>query len=1199
VFDYWIVSSYGTYGPFSGNSSNFPSSCGNPIGIPCGGTGAITAAGANLNITGVTQTGTLGTSSQVSTFPGTVAAGTIVLTPTSYTPFAQTIFSTGPFMASASLINSATSTVLGIGNPSYSQGYALHSVIGNFLHGGAYATQQSNVLSDFYGTQLVRTGGTAQLNAYYQVCLGIGDCIDHSGTTYGASGSGNQSGGISVPALQFAQPVLGIWPYVFKATLTSGASASGVFTYTPTQDEGPGAGARTTWDLSRTVNTGTATFALPNTVTFSGATDMAALNPVGWLLVLGSNAQGYAPSYNGQAGGATGTFTSFANPGAIYTVSAPTGTGATGYLVGNPLTIVQGGCTGAVVTVVAIDGSGQPTQYNPNTPPTGSGCAVASNLATTGGAGTGALVNITAITGVVGATGSSCRVTGFTGGTGATGVGSGGLVLLLSGTNAIAGGTPFTGVSAAAILPGFNNLVNSTGAVISSGTAQCFGNVVLNATSGPCVGDDIIIDGACWGHPQRISAINSSTQVEVENSYDTRLLAANTASTAFTLIPAIPATDIDIVAHNFTALGRFYQATSTAGSSITPGTYLLNGTGGLGSGLTCSTPPTTPTSGNLQCAQIEVIIGQAGTVSQIVPTVAGPPSYTSPPTFTMTGSSLNLTGGTAGCGGTCPVFTAYLDTNALAQFQSGDIIAQPPDHRMSESIIQGLEGAGASYLDQSGGYVAKNIGNGRNFSAYTIQGNGAPNYTGGYKYGLNVVNANLDYLFDTNSASLKSMTQALATKFSDWIWNWNGASAVGGTNYAGATFTSLAAGGAQPSALPAILLKDTQSICFAAPYTGSCHGGITGSPNSAVTFLSGITAGTPILSGPPALYSLVATDNVNNAFWTINSATGLDIGALFAASTGGTFHVWTAPAGVLTDLATAHTRFSAGVKIGATATELTSTDNNGSQVVTIAPAGTIAPAELPTATTSALGAVKVDGTTITISGGTISAGGTAPAPTMANCIAGLLPKPCKAAEIASTTYSGASGLTTVTGVSSGSGFSGSGTIFLTAFNNSCTGSTATVTLSSGAFASAAITAAGTGCTAAPTSATCTSGTATCTGSPVSITVTSTSTVLSPGTVTLLTPAAAGSYRQCGFLSMTVAATTGTTVYLNPLFFNDGHSNTGDVMASTASPATQWAHASGCTDFYADSAQPIRVGLQFNAVTGTPTVRYWVTLEWLQ
>ena len=41
-----------------------------------GGTGATTAAGAALNIMGVTQTGTLGTSSQVSTFPGTVAVGT-------------------------------------------------------------------------------------------------------------------------------------------------------------------------------------------------------------------------------------------------------------------------------------------------------------------------------------------------------------------------------------------------------------------------------------------------------------------------------------------------------------------------------------------------------------------------------------------------------------------------------------------------------------------------------------------------------------------------------------------------------------------------------------------------------------------------------------------------------------------------------------------------------------------------------------------------------------------------------------------------------------------------------------------------------------------------------------------------------------------------------------------------------------------
>jgi hypothetical protein len=77
VFDYWIVSSYGTYGPFSGNSSNFPSSCGNPVGIPCGGTGSSTPAGALANLgavstAGGTLTGALnGTSAS---FSGTVAA---------------------------------------------------------------------------------------------------------------------------------------------------------------------------------------------------------------------------------------------------------------------------------------------------------------------------------------------------------------------------------------------------------------------------------------------------------------------------------------------------------------------------------------------------------------------------------------------------------------------------------------------------------------------------------------------------------------------------------------------------------------------------------------------------------------------------------------------------------------------------------------------------------------------------------------------------------------------------------------------------------------------------------------------------------------------------------------------------------------------------------------------------------------------
>ena len=48
---------------------------GGTLPVANGGTGATTAAGANLNITGVTQTGTLGTSSQVSAFPGSVTSG--------------------------------------------------------------------------------------------------------------------------------------------------------------------------------------------------------------------------------------------------------------------------------------------------------------------------------------------------------------------------------------------------------------------------------------------------------------------------------------------------------------------------------------------------------------------------------------------------------------------------------------------------------------------------------------------------------------------------------------------------------------------------------------------------------------------------------------------------------------------------------------------------------------------------------------------------------------------------------------------------------------------------------------------------------------------------------------------------------------------------------------------------------------------
>ena len=50
-FDYWITTSYGSFGPFSGTgSSSTPGCFSSPLGVTCGGTGATTAAGAALNL---------------------------------------------------------------------------------------------------------------------------------------------------------------------------------------------------------------------------------------------------------------------------------------------------------------------------------------------------------------------------------------------------------------------------------------------------------------------------------------------------------------------------------------------------------------------------------------------------------------------------------------------------------------------------------------------------------------------------------------------------------------------------------------------------------------------------------------------------------------------------------------------------------------------------------------------------------------------------------------------------------------------------------------------------------------------------------------------------------------------------------------------------------------------------------------------
>lgn len=75
--------------------------------------------------------------------------------------------------------------------------------------------------------------------------------------------------------------------------------------------------------------------------------------------------------------------------------------GGSGYKDGDILTIVQTGGSGGQVTVIEVNGSGAVTAVSPSTFP-GTGYSVANNLATTGGTGIGATVDITQLQGAQG-----------------------------------------------------------------------------------------------------------------------------------------------------------------------------------------------------------------------------------------------------------------------------------------------------------------------------------------------------------------------------------------------------------------------------------------------------------------------------------------------------------------------------------------------------------------------------------------------------------------------------------------------------------------------------------------------------------------------------------------------------------------------------------------------------------------------------
>ena len=75
---------------------------------------------------------------------------------------------------------------------------------------------------------------------------------------------------------------------------------------------------------------------------------------------------------------------------------------------------------------------------------------------------------------------------------------------------------------------------------------------------------------------------------------------------------------------------------------------------------------------------------------------------------------------------------------------------------------------------------------------------------------------------------------------------------------------------------------------------------------------------------------------------------------------------------------------------------------------------------------------------------------------------------------------GGASVYSLTGVT-GASLAGTGTVTLSAFNNSCSGTSVVVNITSGVYTSTGAITAGTSCTNPPTTATCTNGTATCSG----------------------------------------------------------------------------------------------------------------------
>lgn len=898
-----------------------------------------------------------------------------------------------PPLASWMFSNATTTTTLGIDVTSgAAQGYAENSAWLWPTHGGQYSAQQENQYSNYFAWLDSSSQGTMQAYAYHMVCLGDGDCVAVSGDVQQYGGMPNK-GFIGTPAFQGIQNSMSTGNLNFKATI-SGSYSPGTTTYTyiPTQNEGPSGGSRTIYDLDQIINTGTCTFATStvisgvsyaNVVTCAGAPNFLTLSPkaAGQTIFLGTTTDGYAPNQFGTAGGATALFQSFSNPGQVYVVSLGSTTGS-GLTNGAQAQISGCGAGDAVVNIGASGGVA--TGVSLAAIPSGSsGYTVTSNCTVTlinGATGTPPTVNIVQVTGVVCSAGQLFNVNNFSGGQGAqSSLGfTGQLEMACTGTNTVAVGTPFNG---GGFRQPYHNVVNATAAQIVLATpatatgAIAAGNITLTNTTFPCQGDDVSLNGDCTGHPLHVIAALSSTQLQLEGAPSLELTTANSVSVPYAMIQSLDLTDINKTNHTITAFGILLSAQIvSAGSGTTVGSYLLNDNGAnLGPGFTCN--PGGRSGSTPACAQVLVNVNNAGQAILVTKTnLTGPPGYIAPPVFTMTNSSLNTGGGTAGCGGTCPTFSANLDNNVQQYaFGNGDHLFQPPDPRVSIAEDQGIETV--NYLGQPGtGVQLESLGTGRINSAVNISGNSGTGL-GGYVYGINMSpGANSDYFAlingGTNAISgmpykfRHSLFSLPGMQFGDAALDFHNLGAVPTViNLSGATINPITPGTGQPNENPAVVFNYKDSLCFVAVWVTSaptCPGSISGIGQLNPSFGLSLSPGTLLFRGYPAGITAAFSDNVtgHSGHFFESASSGADIeGGWFANSGLKTEHSYTFAAAQLFDAAQAATTFVNGIRLTGSQF-LTSTDGvvANTQVVTKTPTGPVpANGVLPTTIYSAAG----------------------------------------------------------------------------------------------------------------------------------------------------------------------------------------------------------------------------------------------------